>query len=94
MKSFCSILLLSIFGLFVACKSDSTAQSEADGNKTEGEGTHVKASKTAPIQGMWHHAVSVGNAEKVKLYEGRWIDIKPDETFTSGIWLNQNNSGT
>ncbi|MFT5802758.1 MAG: hypothetical protein ACI956_002579, partial [Nonlabens sp.] len=32
--------------------------------------------------------------EEVEKYTGRWINIKRDDTFTSGIYLKENNSGT
>lgn len=95
--------------LFVACQPDSnttatqsatsplTSSSNEDGKKASAkkEIVHVPASNLAPMIGMWHYEAIVGVKDpnvRAK-YEGRWIDLKGDQTFTSGVWQEQTNSG-
>ncbi|MEL6638274.1 MAG: hypothetical protein AAFW73_20410 [Bacteroidota bacterium] len=62
---------------------------------TKTEVPHVEASVLAPLIGLWHYQTVAGIKDpKVKDdYLGRWIDLKGDQTFTSGIWQEQTNSG-
>jgi len=97
------ILLVSLL-LFVSCKSDpkdttsnNNTTSQPVGANTPAEptaSTHISASSTAPLIGLWHYHNIGGNKEKTVAYKGRWVDLKADMTYTSGIYLEENNSGT
>ena len=56
---------------------------------------HVPASILAPMIGLWQYQTVVGvkDAKTKDDYFGRWIDLKGDQTFTSGIWQEQTNAG-
>lgn len=98
-----SLLLLSIF-LLISCQADnksntasSTKETEAPQNSaapTQASNTHVAASSEARFVGMWHYETIVGNPEKKEDYVGRWIHMKRDNSFTSGLFFDENNSGT
>jgi len=57
---------------------------------------HVKGDVTAFLAGLWEvqYAI-VGAVAKVDArYKGVWIEMKPDFTFTTGIYDQQTNQGT
>ncbi len=56
---------------------------------------HVPASVLSPMIGLWHYQTVVGvkDAKTKDDYLGRWIDLKGDQTFISGLWQEQTNSG-
>jgi hypothetical protein len=94
MKSLFTLLMLC--GLFFfSCKSDTNSNSDNNSATTNPDGsTHVPSSPSSLMLGLWHFAVVVGDQPVADKYKGRWIDIKRDDTFTSGLYLEENNSGT
>ena len=98
MKSTITILSLCLC-FFWSCQSDTPADSgseaiEDNSNATTDAPTHIKSEKAAIMVGLWHYAIAVGNSEEAEKYTGRWIEIKRDDTFISGLYLNETNSGT
>lgn len=107
MKKF-AFYLFSLL-IFAACQPDSgngqsnqaaltpgtTSPSDAPNNTNNREPVHVPASTLAPMIGLWHYEATAGlkDAATRDLYEGRWIDLKGDQSFTSGKWQEQTNSG-
>ncbi len=64
---------------------------------TNPDGTvHVKGDMTAFLVGLWEVEYAlVGSTPKVdNRYKGAWIEMKPDFTFTTGIYDQQTNKGT
>ncbi|MFK7809052.1 MAG: hypothetical protein AB8F74_14710 [Saprospiraceae bacterium] len=103
MKILNLILCLSLC-FFFACNTDTkspaatpevvektTAESAP---KTEPSSTHVAPSAEARFVAMWHYETIVGNVELKEAYVGRWINMKRDNSFTSGIYFDEDNSGT
>lgn len=90
-----SLLLFSTL-LFTSCKSDKKVDQQATNNKEEGAPApqHFKSERAAVLVGFWHYAMTVGDDKDEKMYQNRWIDIKRDDTFTSGIFDKETNSGT
>ena len=106
MRRIFTITLLSI--LFFACQND-TQQAETTSTNTEASASntaataasatpatsaapkHHKASAMSPFIGKWFYRYAIKNTE---YYKGRYIDLKGDGSFTSGIDDKQNNSGT
>lgn len=93
-----------VLGLMVcSCKPDATSNStdnsspkETTANSTasDDQPKHVKASDIAPFIGLWEYTVIISDdLARKKDYEGRWIQFGADQTFTSGKWADQSNSG-
>lgn len=95
LKVLASLLLLtSLF--FTSCKSDKAADQQA-AVSSESDATappHFKSERAAVMVGFWHYAMVVGDAKDKEMYQNRWIDIKRDDTFTSGVFDKETNSGT
>ncbi len=91
------VLLVIVLSSSFACQPDTPAKSD-DLSISEANAfidpVHIKSEKAAVLVGLWHYAVTVGKPEEVSLYDGRWIDLQRDDTFTSGQWLEETNSGT
>jgi len=101
MKNF--IWLLTIAFVFTNCANENseTAENsqEPENTDTSSEPKHYKASPDAPLVGLWVIEFALGSAnvdkeELSKQYEGRWLNLGPDNTFESGIWQEKNNAGT
>lgn len=58
----------------------------------------AKADPTAPLQGMWevNFAMTMEDDPKTsgKKVQGKWIYLKPEGIFTSGVYEKQTNNGT
>lgn len=102
MKNILWILLVAF--LFTHCTNDSVTQENQDSqptldqNETPSEPGHYKASPDAPFVGLWVIQFALGSGSKTKAelaaeYEGRWFNLKRDNTFTSGKWQETNNAG-
>ena len=100
MKRIFTITLLSV--LFFACQNDTQQTTTAETNNVtatasntvateSGAPKHHKASAMSPYIGKWKYRHAIKNTE---YYKGRYIDLKGDGSFTSGIDGEQNNSGT
>ena len=89
-------LIFSLF--FVGCKSDASvdkkAAAEAKAEAEKKSATHVKSERAAVGCGFWHYSIVGGPKEEKDRYKGRWINVKRDDTFTSGLYDQQTNSGT
>jgi len=96
LQVFASLILFSGL-LLTSCKSDKTADQQAATTSGE-EGApapqHFKSERAAVLVGFWHYSMIVGDAKDKEKYQNRWIDIKRDDTFTSGLLDKQTNSGT
>ncbi len=100
MKNFIWILMTAL--IFTQCADENTTTSETqDGAETTtpAEPGHYKASADSPLIGLWVIQFALGSAnvdkdELSKEYEGRWHDLKADNTFESGRWEEKTNSGT
>ena len=91
--------------IFTACQTDSNTAQQASAVPSASstpapatekrEPVHVPASTLAPLIGMWHYeAVTViKDVATQEAYIGRWIDLKGDQSFTSGKWQEQTNTG-
>ncbi len=93
-----SLLLLSAL-VFTSCKSDKKADQQAASSSSsastgEAAPQHFKSERAAVLVGFWHYAMVVGDPKDVEKYQNRWIDLRRDDTFTSGIFDKQTNSGT
>ncbi|MFT4668225.1 MAG: hypothetical protein ACI8YQ_003794 [Polaribacter sp.] len=104
MKSLITTLSFCLI-FFASCKTDTktssdTANSQESVNEVKpptptSADVHVPSAAAAPLIGLWHYQDIVHiRKEEVEKYTGRWINIKRDDTFTSGIYLKENNSGT
>ncbi len=105
MKKYC--LLFISLTLWVACAPDSSSPtsnaasvttsvtSPATGPVQTGEPVKVDPDILSPHVGIWHYQSIAGikDAKTRDFYTGRWIDLKGDQTFTSGVWQDQTNSG-
>jgi len=105
-----SILLLISLGLcLTACQNEdaqnntsntastsSSSTSSSTGGNPQENSTHHKASADAPLIGLWEYGVSIHPSKPKfkKENEGRWIRFNTDNTFTSGKYQDQNNTGT
>jgi hypothetical protein len=58
----------------------------------------AKADPTAPLQGLWevNFAMTMEDDPKTsgKKVQGKWIYLKPEGIFTSGVYEKQTNNGT
>lgn len=104
-----SAFYLFILLILVACQPDtgnsqqaalapsatSSPETPAAPTKNNREPVHVPASTLAPMIGLWHYEATAGlkDAATRDVYEGRWIDLKGDQSFTSGKWQEQTNAG-
>ncbi len=89
--------------IFTSCANESntntTGESQAEGEVVSpSEPGHYKASPDAPLIGLWVIEFALGgpNIKKEELaneYQGRWVNLKGDNTFESGKWQEQNNTG-
>ena len=88
------LLAFSIF--FIGCKSDASAdkQAAAEAETEKESSTHVKSERAAVAVGFWHYSIVGGPQEERDRYKGRWVHVKRDDTFTSGIYDKETNSGT
>ena len=78
-----------------ASNGDKPPQSSNDITKNADGTVHVKASNIAPFMGLWSYSLGKSNdINREKDYVGRWIEFSKDQTFKSGRWQEQNNSGT
>ena len=73
-------------------------QTATDQNGTPSEPGHYTASPDAPYVGLWVIQFALGSEadkkqELAEEYEGRWFNLKRDNTFTSGKWQEKNNAG-
>ncbi len=104
MKSLFISLSFCLF-FFASCKTDTKTPTESgttntteavkETNPSTPAEVHVPSSAAAPLIGLWHYKDIIHiHKEEVAKYTGRWIHIKRDDTFTSGIYLKENNSGT
>ncbi|HHS95548.1 MAG TPA: hypothetical protein ENJ45_03080 [Phaeodactylibacter sp.] len=97
MKSTIHTLVIALILLVSACSTDTTDPNNNSNPKenTEQKTKHIKSSKAAVVLGMWHYAIPIAvNPKDAEKYKGRWIQFNRDDTFTSGIYLDQTNSGT
>ncbi|MEM1319855.1 MAG: hypothetical protein AAGG75_06330 [Bacteroidota bacterium] len=107
MKYFWSLLLCCL--LLTACQDNSADNNNSNNNSsttTADNGTaadaaadrapkHISASALAPFIGLWSYSMPVSNdVARTKDYEGRWIEFSGDQTFKSGKWQEQTNTGT
>ncbi len=99
------ILIFTALFLFTHCTNENSNNEEADvkveenNPETSVEPGHHKASNDSPYVGFWVIEFAIGNpsGNKEELsneYVGRWHDLKADNTFESGKWQEQNNSGS
>ena len=97
MNRFLFILTLTL--LFAACKNEPSKKQNVQNAKPadshEGH-AHVKASADGPLVGVWEYTFAMGINDKGvgERYADRWIEMKMDNTFESGIGVDQNNKGT
>ncbi len=105
MKNILWILLIAF--LFTNCgnETNNTGSQESQENQpttsqseTPSEPGHYTASPDAPYVGLWviQFALGSGAESKEELaaeFEGRWFNLKRDNTFTSGKWQESNNAG-
>lgn len=97
-------LFILLISLLISCQSDTKSNAASSTEETEAaktsaatnqsSGTHIAASTEARFVGMWHYETIVGNPAKKEDYVGRWINMKRDNSFTSGLYFEENNSGT
>jgi hypothetical protein len=102
MKNFIWVLITAF--IFTSCANENNTNTSEEPQKEEkpvtpSEPGHYKASPEAPLIGMWviQYALGGPNIEKEELanmYQGRWVNLKADNTFESGKWQEQNNTGT
>jgi hypothetical protein len=101
MKNFIWILMTAL--TLTQCTNENTNTTEtqevADTTTTSTEPGHYKASPDSPLIGLWVTQFALGspNVDKDELskeFEGRWHDLKADNTFESGRWQEKTNSGT
>ena len=104
MKNFILIALSTL--ILSSCANDQSNTTEAvqepqkeETTITGSEPGHYTASKDAPYVGLWVVEFALGTAsadkkELAKEFVGRWLNLKADNTFKSGKWQEQNNSGT
>ena len=105
MKNF--IWILAIIFLFTQCANENSNNEKVESTTTEttitaetsSEPDHYKASADAPYVGFWVIEFAIGNPsgnkeEVSNEFVGRWCDLKADNTFESGKWEEQNNTGT
>ncbi len=100
MKNLTWILFAVIF--LASCANEtsnnSEVQKEINDTTSTSEPKHYKASADAPLVGLWEvqFALGSGNVDKDALaneYVGRWLNLKPDNTFESGKWQESSNTG-
>ena len=100
MKNFIWVLMIAF--VFTNCANENTTETEepteTEKTETSSEPKHYKASPDAPLVGLWVVEFALGSAnvdkeELSKQYEGRWLNLAPDNTFESGIWQEKNNTG-
>jgi len=103
MKKVFTITLLAF--LFFACQSDSKDTADSNENAAvpavqsndphaghdHATPKHHKASSASPYIGKWTYYHAIKDSD---YYKGRYIDLKGDGTFTSGVNDKQTNTGT
>ncbi len=90
------IFLLFTAFFFTACKNEKSSDSSETANAETPEEApiHVKSERAAVAIGFWHYKTIAGSDEEKERYKGRWIHVKRDDTFISGLYDQQTNSGT
>ncbi len=98
MKYLFSVVLISL--LLTACNDETSStngQHVEPGSDvvTHPDGTvHVKASDIAPFIGLWNYSLGMSSdLDRKQDYVGRWIEFAKDQSFKSGRWQKQLNTG-
>ena len=99
MKNFIWILAITL--IFTNCANENSGNSGTqDGANADtlAEPGHYEASPDAPLVGLWVIQFALGTTgedEKAPAaeYQGRWFNLKPNNTFESGRWQEKNNTG-
>lgn len=100
MKNFICLFAVALF--LVQCTNENAnnadTSAETPATETPAEPKHYAASPDAPLVGLWVVEFALGSpkSEAKKLseeYQGRWFNLKPDNTFVSGKWQDTDNAG-
>ncbi len=99
MKNFIWILTAAV--IFTHCTNENANKAEnQEGVNTEApaEPGHIAASADSPLVGFWVIRFALGSPKEqgeeiANQYQGRWLNLKGDNTFESGKWQEKNNTG-